>query len=168
MIHIVLIGMSGAGKSTIGVLLAKSLGYDFLDTDLILQQQEQQLLQEIIDKEGIDKFIEAETRCVLGIHLTNPTVIATGGSVVYSESAMTYLAELGKIIYLEVSFKELSKRLSNIATRGIVKRLEQTLEGVFEERKSLYEKYAHEKLQCDEQSIEEIVTKLHHQLKSGR
>ncbi len=161
--NVILIGMSGAGKSTLGVLLAKALGYNFSDTDLLIQQREGRLLQRIIDEEGIDYFMDAEERAVLTVEAQS-SVIATGGSVVYSERAMEHLLSLGRVVYLSVSFEELEKRLSNIKTRGIVFKRSGDLRSVYEERLPLYEKYADLTVVCTgrdiEDSVEEILGKL--------
>lgn len=128
--NIVLIGMSGAGKSTLGVLLAKALGMDFIDTDLIIQQLEGRLLQEIIDHEGIDKFMEIEEKIVSELELNN-CVISTGGSVIYSNKAMNALKQVGQIVYLHVPYEEIQKRLINITTRGIVMKKGNSLKDVY-------------------------------------
>lgn len=139
--NVILIGMSGAGKSTLGVLLAKALGKHFTDTDIIIQQHTGKLLQEIIDTEGVARFMEIEEEVVADLDLHN-TVIATGGSVVYSEKAMDALKQNGIAVYLAVEYEELVKRLSNITTRGIVFKGSNDLRAVYEERLPLYEKYA--------------------------
>jgi shikimate kinase len=157
--------MSGAGKSTIGVLLAKALGYDFIDTDLMIQHREGLLLQELLDQKGIEAFVEAEEAAVKSMNLTGHTIISTGGSVVYGAETMTFLKEQGQIVYLEVSHSELIKRLNDITTRGIVKRPNQTFEEVYEERIHLYETYAEVTMDCNERSIEELVTALHSRIR---
>lgn len=139
--NIVLIGMPGSGKSTVGVILAKSLGVDFIDTDLLIQSREKRLLQEIIDDDGIDCFLDKECDAVLSIDAEN-AVIATGGSVIFREGAMNHLKKNGKIIYLDVPVSELKRRLSNIKTRGVAARKGESVEDIFRERNSLYEKYA--------------------------
>lgn len=154
--NIILIGMSGAGKSTLGVLLAKALGKSFTDTDLRIQQREGRLLQEIIDSDGVDAFLSAEESAVLSVTDEN-SVIATGGSVVYSEAAMQHLRSDGTVVYLRVSFEELTERLSNITTRGIVFKNGSDLAGVYAERLPLYEKYADITVDCTGRSIEESV-----------
>ena len=154
--NIILIGMSGAGKSTLGVLLAKALGKSFTDTDLQIQQREGRLLQDIIDGNGVDAFLKAEESAVLSVTDEN-SVIATGGSVVYSEAAMRHLCSKGTVVYLRVSFEELTERLSNITTRGIVFKNGSDLAGVYVERLPLYEKYADITVDCTGRSIEESV-----------
>jgi len=139
--NIVLIGMPGVGKSTVGVILAKILGYQFVDADILIQEQEGRLLSEIISEEGVDGFVAIENR-VNGSIEADRTVIATGGSVVYGKEAMEHLGRIGTVVYLKLSYEELSKRLSNIKGRGVVLREDQTLMDLYEERTPLYEKYA--------------------------
>ena len=139
--NITLIGMPGAGKSTIGVVLAKVLGYQFLDSDLLIQKQEKRRLSEIIEEEGYIGFQEVENRVNASIEAEN-TVIATGGSVVYCEEAMEHLKSIGTVVYLKLSLNALSKRLGNLKGRGVLLREGQTLTDLYEERTPLYEKYA--------------------------
>ena len=161
--NIILIGMPGVGKSTIGVILAKVLGYQFLDADLVIQQQEGKLLREIIAEVGTDGFIQIENRVNASIEATR-TVIATGGSVVYGKEAMEHLREIGTVVYLQVPFGVINQRLSNIKGRGVVLKKGQTLEELFLERTPLYEKYADvfiEEENLDvEQTVELLVEKL--------
>ena len=117
--NIVLIGMPGVGKSTIGVILAKVLGYSFLDADLLIQEQEGKLLREIIEEKGTDGFIEVENRVNASIR-ADRAIIATGGSVVYGKEAMEHLKEIGRVVYLKVSYAILEKRLADIKGRGVV------------------------------------------------
>lgn len=154
--NIILIGMPGSGKSTCGVLAAKALLKNFFDTDLLLQNLEGRRLQNIIDENGIDYFNAAEEKAILSLDIQG-TVIATGGSVVYSEKAMLHLKELGKIIYLHLSCESMEKRLSNITTRGVVLKKGHTLRDMYNERLGLYEKYADEVLNCDGLTVEETV-----------
>ena len=139
--NITLIGMPGAGKSTIGVVLAKVLGYQFLDSDLLIQKQEKRRLSEIIEEEGYKGFKDVENRVNVSIEAEN-TVIATGGSVVYCEEAMEHLKSIGTVVYLKLSLNALSKRLGNLKGRGVLLREGQTLTNLYEERTPLYEKYA--------------------------
>lgn len=139
--NIILIGMPGVGKSTIGVVLAKVLGYQFLDSDLLIQKKEKRRLHEIISQEGYNGFQKIENRVNASIEADH-TVIATGGSVVYCEEAMLHLKSVGKVIYLKLSLKSLSKRLGNLKGRGVLLRKGQTLEDLYRERTPLYEKYA--------------------------
>lgn len=139
--NIILIGMPGVGKSTLGVVLAKVLGYEFLDSDLLIQKQERRRLHQIIEQEGVDGFKKIENRVNASIDAEN-TVIATGGSAVYCEEAMQHLKSIGKVVYLKVSLDVLSKRLRNLKGRGVVLKKGQTLDDLYEERSPLYEKYA--------------------------
>ncbi len=161
--NIVLIGMPGVGKSTIGVILAKVLGYQFLDADLVIQQQEGKLLRDIIHEVGADGFIEVENRVNAGLSCSK-TIIATGGSVVYGKDAMQHLKEIGTVVYLKVSFSAIEKRLSDIKGRGVVLKTGQTLYDLYEERTPLYEKYA-DLCVCEdglnvEQTVELLIEKL--------
>ena len=157
--NIVLIGMSGAGKSTLGVLLAKALGKSFIDTDILIQQGEGRLLQQIIDEDGTERFMAIEERIVSSMSVEN-SVIATGGSVVYSDRAMEALGENGICVYLRVDFSELSERISNITTRGIVFKNAGSLKEVYLERLPLYERYADITVNCTGRSVEESVNEI--------
>lgn len=138
----ILIGMPGSGKSTLGVLLAKYLGFHFLDVDLIIQDQEDRLLREIIAEEGTDGFVRIEERIGQSIQVDN-TVISTGGSAVLGQKAMEHYRSIGKIIYLKLDYQTLTRRLSHgLRKRGVVMREGQTLRDIYEERCPLYEKYA--------------------------
>ena len=139
--NITLRGMPGAGKSTIGVVLAKVLGYQFLDSDLLIQKQEKRRLSEIIEEEGYTGFQEVENRVNASIE-ADKTVIATGGSVVYCEEAMEHLKSIGTVVYLKLSLNALSKRLGNLKGRGVLLREGQTLTDLYDERTPLYERYA--------------------------
>ena len=139
--NIVLIGMPGVGKSTIGVILAKVLGYQFIDADLLIQKSEGKLLKDIIREKGTDGFIEVENRVNSQIDAQR-CVIATGGSVVYGKEAMDHLKSIGTVVYLKQNLWHLEKRLHNIKGRGVVLKPGQTLKDLYEERTILYEKYA--------------------------
>ncbi len=154
--NIVLIGMPASGKSTVGVILAKVLGMDFIDSDIVIQQREGARLNELIEKYGVDDFMRREEAAILGIDVSN-TVIATGGSAVYSEAAMTHLAKESRIVYLKVELDDLKKRLSDIKGRGVVLREGETLETIYEIRSRLYEKYADITVGEDGASIEDTV-----------
>ena len=140
--NIVLIGMPGSGKSTVGVILAKSLGVDFIDTDLLIQRRENRLLQDIIDKDGIDFFLDKECDAVLSVSSDN-AVIATGGSVIFREDAMLHLKRSGTVIFLDVSVNELERRLSNIKTRGVAAEKGETVKDIYNKRIFLYKKSAY-------------------------
>ena len=157
--NIVLIGMSGAGKSTLGVLLAKALGMDFLDTDILIQQTDGRLLQNIIDEKGNAYFLDLEERVVSSVNAEN-SVIATGGSVVYSAVAMKELRKNATVVYLHVDFEEIEKRLKNITSRGIVFKNAATLRQVYDERLDLYQRYADITVDCTGKGIEECVSEL--------
>ncbi|GIP32556.1 shikimate kinase [Paenibacillus sp. J2TS4] len=157
--NIVLVGMSGAGKSTLGILLAKALGMDYVDTDIVIQQQEGRLLQDIIDHDGIEKFMEVEEKMVSELQLVN-CIISTGGSVIYSEKAMTALKQGGQIIYLHVPYEEIQRRLTNITTRGIVIKKGNSLKDVYEERVPLYIKYSDKYVDCSNKDIEHCVSEI--------
>lgn len=163
--NIVLIGMPGVGKSTVGVILAKVLGYQFLDADLVIQEQEGKLLHEIIEEKGTDGFIRVENRVNASLD-TDKTIIATGGSVVYGTEAMEHLKEIGQVVYLEVSFEELEKRLADIKGRGVVLRPGQTLKDLYLERTPLYEKYADVTVNEEGLGVEETVDVLVQKLKN--
>lgn len=154
--NIILIGMPGSGKSTVGVILAKSLGVDFIDTDLLIQRREKRLLQDIIDKDGIDFFLDRERDAILSVKEEN-AVIATGGSVILREEAMTHLKGLGTVIFLDVSVNELQKRLSNIKTRGVAAEKGESVNDIYNKRFSLYKKYADFTVDADALSCEQTV-----------
>lgn len=139
--NIVLIGMPGSGKSTVGVILAKVLGYEFLDADLLIQKQEKRRLKEIIAQEGQEGFLRIEGQVNASIQTTR-CVIATGGSVVYCKEAMEHLKEIGTVIYLKLDHHILKRRLGNLIGRGVVLKEGQTLEDLYKERVPLYEAYA--------------------------
>lgn len=157
--NIILIGMPGAGKSTVGVLLAKAVRYDFTDADLIIQRRENATLQEIIDSRGLDGFLLAEENALISIDVTH-TVIATGGSAVFSEKGMEHLKQNGVCVYLKVSLGELVRRLTNITTRGIACKKGETVEEILKERDAYYNRYADIVIDCDGQRIEQTVAKV--------
>lgn len=161
--NIVLIGMPASGKSTTGVILAKILRYAFLDTDLLLQERTGRGLQEMIDTDGIEAFNALEESVVLSVRAER-TVIATGGSVVYSERAMEHLRAGGKVVYLKLGCEQIERRLDNILTRGVVMSPGQTLRDVYDERISLYEKYADVTADADTDSIERTAENIIKQL----
>ncbi len=163
--NIVLIGMPGVGKSTVGVILAKVLGYQFIDADLVIQKRENRLLHEIISEEGLDGFLKAEENANVYIAQNEEkSIVATGGSVVYCEKAMQELKKTGRVIYLELEYDHLKKRLGNLKGRGVVLKDGQDLRGLYEERIPLYEKYAdltvNEKNLDVEQTLQKIVDRL--------
>lgn len=157
--NIVLIGMPGVGKSTIGVVLAKVLGYSFMDADLLIQQQEGKLLHEIIKEAGTEGFLEIEGRVNSQIQAER-AIIATGGSVVYEKEAMEHLKEIGTVVYLQVSYSILEKRLNDIKGRGVVLKDGQNLQALYEERTPLYEAYADIVVEEEHMGVEETVALL--------
>ena len=159
MANIILIGMPGCGKSTVGVILAKTLGIGFVDTDLVIQQRENRLLQNIIDVDGIDYFLDCEAQAVKTVDCDN-SVIATGGSVVYREDAIEHLKKNGKIVYLDVPLDEIERRLNNISTRGIAAKKNDSIDDIYNERVALYNKYADIIIKTDGESVEKTVEKI--------
>lgn len=139
--NVVLIGMPGSGKSTVGVVLAKRTGRGFLDTDLVIQADKEQTLQEIADREGQQALLDAEERACLGVAVDHH-VVATGGSVVYSESAMAHLGSLGTLVYMATDLATLESRVGDYTMRGLARRPDQTLADLFAEREALYRRYA--------------------------
>ena len=138
---IILIGMPAVGKSTVGVVVAKRLGYEFIDTDLLIQKQENRLLKEIIEDEGIDGFLKIENQVNCDVQAER-AVISPGGSVVYCQEAMEHYKKIGVIVYLRASFETINNRIRNAKNRGVVLKEGQTLERLYEERVKLFEKYA--------------------------
>lgn len=155
--NLVLIGMPSSGKSTAGVLLAKRIGFGFIDTDLIIQGEQGALLSQIIEREGAEGFLAIEERVNAGIAAMR-CVIATGGSVCYLPRAMEHLKKLGTVIYLELSEEEVARRVPDFVRRGVVMRGNiSTLKELYAERVPLYEKYADVTVRCDGQTIDETV-----------
>ncbi len=157
--NIILIGMPGAGKSTIGVLLAKRLSRDFIDTDLVIQQRYGMPLQEIVDTHGYRRLREYEEETILSLQPTGP-VIATGGSAVYSEPAMRHLQKNGSVVFLRVTEATLLLRIDDFESRGIAKAASQSFDELFSERKHLYEKYGELVIDCDGKCQEEILREI--------
>ena len=154
--NIILTGMPGSGKSTCGVLAAKAMCMEFLDTDLLIQSLERMALQDIINNKGIDYFSRAEEQALLSIH-TKGCVIATGGSAVYYERAMEHLKEGGLVIHLKISCPEMEARIKNITTRGILLHPGESMQDMFINREVLYEKYADVVIDCERLTIEQTV-----------
>ncbi len=157
--NLVLIGMPGAGKSTVGVVLAKKLGYAFVDSDLVIQEKEKRLLHEIISKEGLSGFLEIENRINASLDLER-SVIATGGSVVYGTDAMEHLRQIGTVIYLKLSYAAIANRLGDLHERGVALKEDQTLAGLYEERIPLYEHYADVTVDCENLQLREVVEQI--------
>ncbi len=139
--NITLIGMPASGKSTVGVLLAKRLGYSFVDVDIVIQEQEGRLLKDIIATEGQDGFLAVENRINAGLNVRH-SVIAPGGSVIYGKEAMEHLKEISTVVYLKLSYDSVEERLGNLVDRGVVLKDGMTLRDLYEERVPYYEKYA--------------------------
>ena len=157
--NIILIGMPGSGKSTCGVLAAKALLKNFFDTDLLFQGLEEKKLQDIIDDNGIEYFLAAEERTILSLDI-NATVVATGGSVVYSDKSMEHLKKRGKIIFLNLSYDTMVDRIKNITTRGVVVKKGDSLKDMYNERLPMYQKWADVIIDCDNKTVEETVTEI--------
>lgn len=157
--NVILIGMPGAGKSTLGVILAKMLGMHFVDTDILIQETEGSLLQNIIDEKGNDYFRRLEEKVLLKMDVEN-TVIATGGSAVYYEKAIQHFKQNGIVIYIDVKFEEIESRLDNISTRGITLAKGETIKDLYDSRVPLYEKYADITLKSEGMTADESVIAL--------
>ena len=157
--NLILIGMPASGKSTLGVVLAKTAGMMFMDTDLLIQERAQGKLQHIIDTEGMEAFLKLEEDVLKSVQAEN-TVIATGGSAVYSEPAMAHLKSMGKVVYIKLSCEEIERRLNNIKTRGIAMKPGETIRDLYNYRVPMYEKYADIVLETEGLTIEDSVEKL--------
>ena len=157
--NIVLIGMPGAGKSTVGVVLAKHEGFGFLDSDLVIQEKTGLLLHEIISREGDEGFRQVENRVNASLRVRH-TVIATGGSVIYGREAMQHLRRIGTVVYLKLSCPSIAERLGDLKERGVTLKEGQTLQQLYDERVPLYERYADITIDCEEKSIREIVAEV--------
>ena len=157
--NIILIGMPGVGKSTVGVILAKVLGYKFVDADIVIQESEGKLLKDIIASEGVDGFIAVEDRINSSIDC-HKSIIATGGSAVYGENAMAHFKEIGTLVYLKLDYDKIKRRLGNIKNRGVVMPEGYTLKKLYDERVKLYERYADITIDCNGLNVEESINKL--------
>lgn len=157
--NVILIGMPGAGKSTVGEALAKKLGYGFLDSDLVIQDSTEKPLHQILSECGQEGFLEIENGINASIEVKN-RVIATGGSAVYGKEAMEHFAEIGDIVYLKLSFKEVAARLGDLKQRGVAFGAGQTLEDIYAKRVPLYEKYAQITIECDRKGVRAIVMEI--------
>lgn len=157
--NVILTGMPGAGKSTVGVVLAKKLGYRFWDSDLVIQEQTGKLLYQLIEELGEAGFLALENKINAGIQVSH-SVIATGGSAVYGKEAMEHFRETGKIVYLKLSYEELEDRLGDLHERGVVLKPGFTLKDLYDERVPLYEKYADITLDCSEKSIRQVMEEI--------
>ena len=157
--NLVLIGMPGVGKSTLGVLLAKRTSRRFVDTDVDVQARHRRTLQEIIASDGLAAFREIEERCILALDCRD-TVVATGGSVVYGARAMRHLHALGVIVHLDLPLDLVSKRLTDFESRGVVRSPGQSLASLFAERQPLYQRYADITVDCTRQTHEQLVERI--------
>ena len=162
--NVVLIGMPGVGKSSAGVVLAKVLGYEFVDSDLVIQKEEKRLLKDIIAEDGLDEFIRIENRVNSNLNVNN-CVIATGGSVIYGKEAMEHLSEIGVIVYLRATFDTIDSRLGNLEGRGVAIKRNQTLFDLYQERTILYEKYADITVRSDRGTMEDTAAAIMDALK---
>jgi len=162
--NIVLIGMPWSGKSTVGVLLAKTLLWNFIDTDLLIQSNMGKSLQQIIDENGVNSFLKIEEEHILNIN-PEKSVIATGGSAVYNHKAMEHLKNIGTIVYLKYPFEEIYRRAKRVEERGLVRTRGQTLFDLYQERIPLYEHWAKIKIECNIQTHEQVVEKILHAIK---
>ncbi len=161
--NIVLIGMPGCGKSTVGVVLAKALGMDFIDSDLLIQRSRKMRLHQIIEQVGDEGFRAIENEVNAGIDVDN-CVIATGGSVVYGAEAMAHLRSIGKVVYLCLSYEQVKERLGDLHARGVSMKPGQTLRDLYNERTPLYEQYAHEIIHGDGLRLREVVADIRSKL----
>lgn len=157
--NIILIGMPGSGKSTVGVVLAKKLGFQFMDSDLVIQEKCKKLLFQLIDEMGEAGFLALENEINAGIWAEG-AVIATGGSAVYGKEAMAHFKEIGKVVYLKLPFEELKERLGDLKERGVVIKEGYTLRDLYEERTPLYEKYADITVECSGRDIRGVVEEI--------
>ncbi len=162
---IILIGMPGCGKSTLGVLMAKELGLDFVDTDIVIQSRTGELLYKTLERVGVDGLLDEEESAILSLDLTKPQVVSTGGSAVLREKSVEHLSENGIIVYLRLSCETVKKRINNRSTRGIAAKSNETLEDIYAYRTPFYEKYAQITIDCDGSDAAENVGKILAELK---
>jgi len=161
-----LIGMPASGKSTIGVILAKKLGYEFIDSDIVIQRETGKKLSTLINELGIDEFLELEDRINSSIN-TQDTIISTGGSAIYGEKAMKHFQEIGEIVYLRINFEALNERIPDMDKRGVVHKAQQSLKDVYKERSILYKKYATIVVDLDNKTIDESIDLIYDMITRG-
>lgn len=161
-----LIGMPASGKSTIGVILAKKLGYEFIDSDIVIQRETGKKLSTLINELGIDEFLELEDRINSSIN-TQDTIISTGGSAIYGEHAMKHFQEIGEIVYLRINFEALNERIPDMDKRGVVHKAQQSLKDVYKERSILYKKYATIVVDLDNKTIDESIDLIYDMITRG-
>ncbi|MCF6177810.1 MAG: shikimate kinase [Geopsychrobacter sp.] len=164
--NLILIGMPGAGKSTVGVLLAKQLGLDFIDTDLVLQRQVGLRLQQLINLRGLHNFRAAEEQMLLSLDCDH-AVIATGGSVIYSEPGMQRLKTLGRVVYLKIDLPQLTQRIANMGQRGLMKQAGQSFADLYAERTPRYRRFADIEVDINGLGTEAVLQKVEKQLHTG-
>lgn len=157
--NIILIGMPGCGKSTVGVVLAKALGMDFIDSDLLIQRREGKRLAQIIEEMGDDGFRAVENEVNAAIDVQG-CVIATGGSVIYGQEAMAHLRSIGTVVYLQLSYAQVEERLGDLHARGVTVKPGQTLRDLYNERCPMYERHAHVTISCDGLRLREVVAQI--------
>ena len=157
--NIILIGMPGAGKSTIGFVLAKKIGYEFIDSDIVIQNRYKKILQELINEYGTDGFEKIENDVNKSLNPQN-SVIATGGSAIYGKEAMEHFDSIGTVVYLNLPYEEIEQRLGNLEERGVTIKKGQTLKDLYNERTPLYKKYANLTIDCQGKTIREIVEEI--------
>lgn len=162
--NIILIGMPGAGKSTVGVVLAKKLGYGFVDSDLVIQDRYGKLLHELISEYGAEGFWQMENDVNAGLEV-HRSIIATGGSAVYGQEAMKHLSEMGIVVYLKLTYEGIEQRLGDLNARGVTLKEGQTLADLYAERTPLYERYAHITVECDGKPLRDVMQEIAEQVK---
>ncbi len=157
--NIILIGMPGSGKSTVGVVLAKCLGYKFVDSDLVIQEKYGKRLHQLIEENGVEGFWKIENDVNVTLNVTD-SVVATGGSAIYGKLAMEHLSEIGTVVYLQLTLDEVADRLGDLNARGVTLQPGQDLKDLYEERTPLYEKYAHIIIDCNGKQLRDIVAEI--------
>jgi len=166
--NIILIGMPGCGKSTLGVILAKELGLSFVDTDIVIQQRTGELLQTTLEKIGVAGLLDEEEKAIVSLDMSKPAVVSTGGSAVLREVSMRHLCENGVCVYIKLPCEEIERRINNRDSRGIAAENNETLKDIYDYRTPFYEKYANITVDCSDKSVDENVAQIKKSLeKSG-